>query len=327
MKLSLIIAMFNIEKYIAECLNSCIIQKNVSFDDFEIIVVNDGSTDRSREIANDFLLKYDNIRIVDRHNGGLSAARNTGLLNARGEYVWFIDGDDKIVDFSVSFLIEKINKYHSDVYMVDYSLFYEGNTNIPNFNCNLPKEIFAGKKIMESQRRILPMMAWLSIYNRNYLLKERLAFTEGIIHEDLDFSVRSLYLAKSILYTAESLYCYRKNSIGSIMSNARKNYTKSVISYDIIQMVWSNFFRNKAISRDYRTYLMGTLSQFLMLKLCSGKVDNCPEIELIRLRKKKYIKFLWNMGSIKSKLFVLLVLLMPRQLSEFLCSKKLAKEK
>lgn len=323
MKLSLIIAMFNIEKYIAECLNSCIIQKNVSFDDFEIIVVNDGSTDRSREIANDFLLKYDNIRIVDRHNGGLSAARNTGLLNARGEYVWFIDGDDKIVDFSVSFLIEKINKYHSDVYMVDYSLFYEGNTNTPKFNCNLPKEIFAGKKIMESQRRILPMMAWLSIYNRNYLLKERIAFTEGIIHEDLDFSVRSHYLAKSIFYTAESLYCYRMNSTGSIMSNVRKNYTKSVISYDIIQTVWSDFFKNKNVSYYYRKYLMGIISQFIMVRLYSGKVDSCQEIELIKSKRNRYIKFLWNFGTVKSKLFVLLVLFTPKRLCEFLCSKRI----
>lgn len=323
MKLSLIIAMFNIENYIAECLNSCICQKDVSIDDYEIIIVNDGSTDHSREIANTYLNKSYNVHLIDRINGGLSAARNTGLLNAKGEYVWFIDGDDRISEYSVSILIDRINKYHCDVYMIDYSAFYEDNTS-KSFSLNLPKGVFVGKSFMESKMRILPMMAWLSIYRRSYLIKEKLCFTEGIIHEDLDFSVRSHYLANSILYIAIDLYKYRVNSAGSIMAKVKKDYTKSVISYSVIQIIWSNFFKNINIANSYRNYLLGLISQFITTRLFSGKIDdNCQEIKQIKSKRKIYIKFLWNSGAIKSKLFVLFILFTPKKLCEHFCSKKL----
>ena len=93
-KVSIIIAMYNIEEYIAYCINSCVNQIDVDPEDYEIIIVNDGATDRSLDVALDAIKGVSNARIITRQNGGLSAARNTGIENAKGKYLWFVDGDD-----------------------------------------------------------------------------------------------------------------------------------------------------------------------------------------------------------------------------------------
>lgn len=94
-KLSLVIPMYNVELYIERCLNSCINQ-NLSPNEYEIIVINDGSKDNSLSIVEKIVQKYTNIHVISQINGGLSSARNTGLKNARGKYIWFIDSDDWI---------------------------------------------------------------------------------------------------------------------------------------------------------------------------------------------------------------------------------------
>lgn len=94
-KLSLVIPMYNVELYIEKCLNSCINQ-DLSSNEYEIIIVNDGSKDTSLSRAEAIARKHNNIKIISQENGGLSSARNTGLKNAKGEYIWFIDSDDWI---------------------------------------------------------------------------------------------------------------------------------------------------------------------------------------------------------------------------------------
>ena len=122
-KVSIIIAMYNIQKYIAYCINSCVNQIGTNPEDYEIIIVNDGSTDNSLNVALDAIKGVSNARVVTRHNGGLSAARNTGLENAHGEYVWFVDGDDAIASNALSVLLFNIEKYVSDAYLINFSTF------------------------------------------------------------------------------------------------------------------------------------------------------------------------------------------------------------
>lgn len=95
MLLTIIIPVYNIEKYIHRCLNACLNQ-DFPLSEYEIICVNDGSTDNSLEILREYEKKYSNIKIIDKENGGVSSARNTGIEVANGQYIWFVDGDDWI---------------------------------------------------------------------------------------------------------------------------------------------------------------------------------------------------------------------------------------
>lgn len=102
MKLSIIIPVYNVESYIDECLHSVTSQKD--FKDYEIVIVNDGTLDNSMEIVDCYRRKCNNIKVIHQKNSGLSIARNTGLKHASGEYVWFVDSDDWIVEDAISYL-------------------------------------------------------------------------------------------------------------------------------------------------------------------------------------------------------------------------------
>lgn len=114
-KLSIIIPVYNVEKYVGRCLESCLDQ-DLPKDEYEIIVVNDGTQDNSVQVIEKYIKPENNVTLIHRENGGLSAARNTGLKHAQGEYVWFVDSDDWIEKDSLSKLIQYIKKYDLDVF-------------------------------------------------------------------------------------------------------------------------------------------------------------------------------------------------------------------
>ena len=110
--LSIIVPVYNVEAYIAECLNSLV---NQNYQDYEIIVVDDGSPDGSMIIADDIAKKSDKIKIMHKENGGLSSARNFGLEHASGQYIWFVDSDDRIETDCLAQLVERMKKYDLDI--------------------------------------------------------------------------------------------------------------------------------------------------------------------------------------------------------------------
>ena len=101
-KLSIIIPVYNVENYVGKCLESCLNQ-DIPKNEYEIIVVNDGTKDNSVQVIEKYITPENNIRLIHRKNGGLSAARNTGLKEAKGEYVWFVDSDDWIENNVLNF--------------------------------------------------------------------------------------------------------------------------------------------------------------------------------------------------------------------------------
>ena len=113
MLLSIILPVYNVEAYLGRCINSCLCQ-DLPKDNYEIIVVIDGSPDNSIEVARRFQSDNDNVKIVVRENGGLSAARNTGLEAASGDYVWFIDSDDYIEENILGDIVRNLQSNQLD---------------------------------------------------------------------------------------------------------------------------------------------------------------------------------------------------------------------
>lgn len=312
MKLSIIIPTYNIEKYIKECIYSCYNQQGVSTDDYEIIVVNDGSTDRSVDVVVEAQQEIPNLRIVSRPNGGLSAARNTGLDCAKGEFVWFVDGDDCIEANALSILFKAFQQHDCDAYIINYSTFTQyGVEKKPSFN--LPKNEFSSRHLMEAENRLLPMMSWLTICRRSFLQKNNLRFTEGILHEDIDFSVRFFYLSNHIYYINRYLYRYRVDNSTSIMAKAKKDCTKSIVSHSKIIENWQAFFEKDSCVAIKSAF--GLVSFFITTSLLIDSYQQTVEIKEILRNRNKYYKYLWDSGNKKYQLLSCLLKLFPNKIN------------
>lgn len=218
LKLSIIIPVYNVEAYIARCLDS-VLQQDLSHDEYEIIVVNDGTPDDSMSIVNDYQNRFSNIRVIDRKNGGLSVARNTGLDNARGKYVWFVDSDDWIEPHSIKSVFEFAETHHLDAMGFFFQYAYEdGSIGTLQSTAQYPDTVLSGEEFVAKTHFLCS--PWAYIYRAVYLQENSLRFKEGILHEDEEFSPRAHFLCKHIAYTKKVVYNYFQRQ-GSIMKSTK----------------------------------------------------------------------------------------------------------
>lgn len=221
---SIIIPVYNVEKYLEDCLESAVKQ---TFNSIEIIAVNDGSTDSSLKILERYAQQYDNIRIINQQNMGQSGARNTGLKSAKGKYVYFLDSDDYIDLNMIEECFELAEKQSLDIINFDAQVFYEKGFESdfkPNYNRSnvLKSDIYTGEKFYQYiiSKNAYRSPVWLSFYRREFLQKSNLTFYEGITHEDELFSVKSFLLANRVIYHPRA-YFHRRLRKGSIMTQGK----------------------------------------------------------------------------------------------------------
>lgn len=214
--LSIIIPVYNVELYVEKCILSCINQQSSS--SFEIIVVNDGSTDGSAEILELISKKYHSIKIINQSNQGLSVARNVGLQNANGEYVWFVDSDDWIEPNSLSRICSRL-KDNLDILQLQYRYVYADESLNHEAQFTHIEGIKSGRNIILDGG--LPAPAQFCIYRRKFLLDNNLFFKPGIYHEDSEFKPRATFLAHRIASDLSVSYNYLQRSSGSITSKFR----------------------------------------------------------------------------------------------------------
>lgn len=220
MKLSIIIPMYNSEAFVSKCLDSCLRQKAVF--DYEIIVINDGSTDNGPRIVEDYMKRSSVIMMVTQPNGGLSSARNLGLKNAHGEYVWFVDSDDWIASDSFP-LLKPVLASKPDV--IPIRAVSDINGRVRN---KIPSDCRTGKEVLTA--RCWEHCAPFYIFNRSFLENNALSFFVGIYHEDSEFTPRMLYLARSVVVLPQVLY-YVYANIHSITRSliAKKSYDNIIV--------------------------------------------------------------------------------------------------
>lgn len=256
MRLSIIVPVYNMERWLLRCLKS-LYSQNLSEKEFEIIIVNDGSTDNSEALASSFASEHSNVRIINRENGGLSAARNTGLDHAIGRYVWFVDSDDYIEPNSIKPILEFAENNDLDVMGFFFQLAYEDGRTIQYFYTpKFPNTVFSGPDFL--CKTYFMMSPWACLYKRSFLEKNSLRYKEGILHEDEEFSPRVQFLAKRIAHSNEIVYNYSQRE-GSIMKSSRDaqrvesflticdSLYEFMISHNVSETSARNFFRNKLL--------------------------------------------------------------------------------
>lgn len=212
-KVSVIIPVYNVEKYIEQCVESVL---NQTLKEIEIIIVNDGTQDNSIQKIEKYM-KDKRIILINKENGGISSARNTGLKIAKGEYVSFIDSDD----FIEPHMIEELYNESSGMDIV-FSNFVRIDD---EKNIEIDEQSFKNLSVNEGIYfyNIKYGYVWNRIYNRNFLLKSNIKFIEGMLLEDLLFSLEVLSLAKKVKYINKNHYFYRIKRKGSIVDNLGRN--------------------------------------------------------------------------------------------------------
>ncbi len=233
MDLSIIVPVYNVEEYLAECLRSIY---KISSLRYEVILVNDGSKDNSYKIIEEFKNLYPNKTIViNKENGGLSSARNAGLKAAKGKYVSFIDSDDFIdPDEFEKFVIKGI-KSRLDIAVGNMRYYIPGKIGEPLFRSRRIKDLetVSGVEFLYSlfqNPKCYREEVVDDIYRRDFLIKNKLFFNEEIVHEDSEFTTLAYLKAKKVKYIDKAFYFYRQRE-GSIMNKVSE---KSILSLEKI---------------------------------------------------------------------------------------------
>ena len=205
-KLSIIVACYNIEKYIADCLNSILPQLT---EECELIVINDGSTDSSLQIIREIRKMDNRCQCFSYHNGGLSTARNRGFTHSKGQYLWFVDGDDFIADDAIKVLLSTIKYGDYDIIGFNHADYTKEGV--------FPHKVFENQElnVMEYLSSNVPQFAWNKIYRRHLL--EKVTFVDGLRNiEDFVFNISISPYVKSIRTMDNWLYAYNQLNESSI---------------------------------------------------------------------------------------------------------------
>lgn len=254
-KISIIIPIYNVDKYLCKTLDSVI---NQTFEDIEIICINDGSTDNSLQILKDYALKDHRIVVIDQENKGVATSRNIGLENAKSDFIIFLDGDDWLDESTCEEAYNKIMETNADIVCYGrYDVFedkfkihsnykylelYENETNI---------DIDIISKFINN--------CWQKIFNLNFLKKNQIYFPDGInVFEDGIFNLCCLYKKPKYRFLNKNLHYYRLNRPASLTSG-NKNAIKNVINADKYFLKSSNF-----VNCQNEKYKLLTLEKIIM---------------------------------------------------------------
>jgi glycosyltransferase involved in cell wall biosynthesis len=225
---SIIVPIYNVESYLEDCLQSI---ANQTYVNFEVILVNDGSTDNSNSIALNYANKDSRFKLFSKENGGLSSARNFGLEQANGDYVYFIDSDDTVKPEFLEKLFNKAIKLNADFAFCLTSVYSEEKTDFIKdkyYNTTPINPIFFDKSFDHLHIRdslfALQVSAWNKIYKTSFLQKIKVKFPEGLCFEDNPFFFKCILNAERIAIVNEELYIYRADRPGSILTGKTRKF-------------------------------------------------------------------------------------------------------
>ena len=235
MKISIIIPVYNIERYIEKCIISCIEQ---TYKNIEIIIVNDGSKDKSRKICEEYAKKDNRIKLINKENGGLSDARNVGTENAKGDYILYIDGDDYIEKTACEELIDVVKNTKADLICFNANNILENGKLVNNeayyrySNTKNIEKISSKQALIDNiYRKSVRYEAWSKLYDIN--LARKIKFPKGMLAEDFATFYKYILEAKNIVLYDRCLYYYVNRESGSIMSDKNIKLYYDIFSTEV----------------------------------------------------------------------------------------------
>lgn len=273
-KVSVIVPVYNVEKYLPKCLDTLV---NQTLQDIEIIVVNDGATDNSAAVIDSFVYKYPQIISLTKPNGGLSDARNYGIPYATGEYIGFVDSDDYVDIDMYEKLYAKAKEEDSDVVECDLHHVFPDGT----IDTEVGERIQDKKKMLMMGRSVV----WNKIYRREWLMKTNILFPKGCIYEDVEFFVKLVPHIRTYSYVdAASIYYVQR---GDSINNKQTLKTLDILK--ILQHI-KDYYVENGLYKEYEDAMEFFYTRIL---LCSSFSRMCHIPD--KAERKEALQKNWDM--------------------------------
>lgn len=302
-KFTVVLSIFNVEKYLIRCLDSVI---NQTYNNLEIILVDDGSTDSCPLICDCFAKLDHRIKVIHKNNSGLGMARNTGLENATGDYICFIDSDDFVSNKLFEICNKKLEEERFDIFDFDFAKFSDGKYIYDKYKRN-KNTIYRGGQIVdyyfrnmiynrENKLRI-HACAWNKIYSIKFLKSINFKFVSERVYISEDyFSNLFIYkYAKSVCCVTDALYFYCNNSQSLTHTYNEKRFEKTIFQYLESKKICSSLqygekIKNSISCQSFISTLMAFHSLFLQSDI---DIDTKKSIIYNHIMSENY-KILWN---------------------------------
>lgn len=262
MRFSIIIPVFNVEKYVQACLDSVVSQ---TFPEWEAICVNDGSTDRSSDILEENAAKDDRIKVIDQSNAGTATARNTGLRAAQGDYIFFLDSDDWLEPDSLKILADRLRG--EDILCFSGKRYFESTGDYHPADILQEKDYEKGMDYYNENALLHRDFAFvcvvLRVYNRDFLIRNGLFFDDDISYEDNLWVPITLYYARTVTVIPDVLYIYRireGSKMREVSLKRKKDMLKVANRLAAFFIPKSGFDKTvvyRAITHHYQRVLLG----------------------------------------------------------------------
>lgn len=235
---SVIVPVYNVEKYVGKCLNSLCKQ---TYENIEIIVVDDGSPDNSDKIINSYKMKDERIRFIKRKNGGLGAARNTGIRESKGEYICFVDSDDWVAPDYVECFLRAAFEDKSDVVISNISYVFEDGTRKPRTPEITEHEVVNNREALAREfiGEQYKFHAPNKCCKRDILINNEIWFPEDRLYEDVFTTYKILLASKTVSLIPDFTYYYLQSRTGSIM-NTKIKRQRFTDMYDALDTIMDN---------------------------------------------------------------------------------------
>lgn len=301
-KYSIVVPVYNAERYLEDCVCSVVKQK---FADFELLLVNDGSTDSSARICDEWAAKDGRIRVLHKENGGAASARNLGLASAKGEYIGFLDSDDYWISDDVLMMLEqRICRTKPDVLVYNLQKEYDRRKDAPYFDETIvfPEELSAeeSEKLIAEQQ-LWTACAWNKMVKACFFEQEQLRFQVGNVSEDIDWTLRLALAVQRFDYVNVCAVSYRQRLSSVTGSTTPEKIEMLLNNVSECMHLAEAAESTRLIPRPYVAYQYGTLVyNIAMLSLEDIRTiiprvkdmavllnwSDHPKIRLLRIAKK-----------------------------------------
>lgn len=294
MRFSIIIPVYNVKQYLRECLDSVL---NQSFPDWEAVCVNDGSTDGSAAILEEYAGKENRLEVITQPNGGLSAARNTGLEAAKGEYVLFLDSDDWLESHALEVLASNLDG--EDMLCFSGRRYFEEEGAYHDPDRLESREYESGMEYYNDnallQRDFAFVCVVLRAYRRSFLLDSGLLFKKGIFHEDDLFTPKACFFAKRVRVINQCLYDYRvrSNSITTTVTAKHLSDLMGISNELAAFFIPRTGFDKTVVYRSITHHYQGVFARATSGKMTIRRQCNWKSYFLVSRTKLRHRVYYW----------------------------------